>query len=146
MMQEATTWDWRQIHPLLSTSMRIHIVFLLVACLSTVGKLAKVWRSAPPFRLSRQAGSSTYTRSLRHQSVSLKNWIGCAFIAWGISVSTSFYQLSVRLLDEKRFGSFGLLFGFLGFSRTLTMTLLVVLFMFLVRWHITARADHLEGM
>jgi len=144
MIQESTTWDWRQLHPMLSTSMRIHALFLLVAFVVTLGKLISVWRSAPPFNLSRQSGNAAYKRSLCRQSVSLKNWIGCILLTWGLSTSTSLYGFVVRLLDEKTPGSFQVLIGLLGFSTALTQTLLVLFFIFLVRWHMIRRAEALS--
>ena len=145
MIQESTTWDWRQIHPMLSTSMRIHALFLLVAFFVTLGKLISVWRSALPFKLSRQSGNAAYSKSLRRQSVSLKNWIGCILLTWGLSTSTSLYEFVVRLLDEKTPGSFSVLIGLLGFSTALTQTLLVLFFIFLVRWHMIRRAEILSA-
>lgn len=145
MIQESATWDWHQIHPTLSTSMRIQVLFLLVAFFATLGKLIRVWRSAPPFRLSRQSGNAEYSRSLRRQSVSLKNWIGCILLTWGLSISTSLYEFVVRLLNEKTPGSFPFLIGLLSFSTALSQTLLVALFIFLVRWHMIRRAETLSA-
>ncbi len=73
MIQESTAWDWRQIHPMPSASRKIHALFLLVAFFVTLRKLISVRRSAPPFKLSRQSGNAAYNKSLRRQSVSLKN-------------------------------------------------------------------------
>jgi hypothetical protein len=144
MIQESTTWDWRQIHPMLSTTMRIHALFLLAAFSVTLGKLISVWRSAPPFKLSKQSGNATYGRSLHKQSASLKNWIGCILLTWGLSTSISLYEFVVKLLDDKTPGSFLFLVGLLGFSTALTQTLLVVFFIFLVRWHMNRRAETLS--
>jgi hypothetical protein len=143
MIQESTTWDWRQLHPVLSTCMRIYLLFLFVTCVVAAAKLVRAWRAALPFRLLRQAGNLTYIRSLRASSTSLKHWVGCVFIGWGICTSTSLYEFCVRLLDENRVGSFAILFAVLGFSSTLTMTLLVVLFVSLVRWHLIQRIENL---
>jgi hypothetical protein len=49
------------------------------------------------------------------------------------------------LLDEKTPGSFPVLIGLLGFSTALTQTLLVVFFIFLVRWHMIRRAEILSA-
>jgi hypothetical protein len=143
MIQEST-WDWRQMHPMLSTSMRVHCLFLVVAFCVTLGKLVGVWRSAPPFKLSRQSGNVAYSKSLRRQSVSLKNWIGCVLLAWALSTSTSLNEFAVRVLDVKTLGSSPFLIVLLSFSTALTQTLLVVLFIFLVRWHMIRRAEILS--
>ncbi len=49
----------------------------------------------------------------------------------------------MRLLDEKT--RFPVLIGVLGFSTGLTQTLLVMLFIFLVRWHMIRRAETLSA-
>jgi hypothetical protein len=142
VIQESPTWDWRQLHPVLSTSMRIYLLFLLLTRVVTTAKLVRAWRAAPPFRLVRQAGNPNYIRSLRASSTSLKHWVACVFIGWGICASTSIYEFCVKLLDEKQIGSFAIFFAVLGFSSTLTMTLLVVLFAVLVRWHLIQRIEN----
>jgi hypothetical protein len=143
MIQESTTWDWRQLHPVLSTSMRIYLLFLLLTCVVTTATLVRAWRAAPPFRLLRHAGNPTYIRSLRASSTSLKHWVTCVFIGWGICASTNVYEFCVKLLDERQIGSFAILLAVLGFSSNLTMTLLVVLFAVLVRWHLLQRIEYL---
>ena len=142
MIQESTRWDWRQL-PVLSSSMRIYLLFLFVIVIVTATKLLRAWRTAPPFRLSRQAGNPTYIRSLRASSTSLKHWAAFVFLGWGICTCTSVHEFCVRLLDENRVGSFVILLAVLGFASTLTMTLLVVLFMLLVRWHLIQRIENL---
>lgn len=145
MIQEATTWDLRQLQPVLSTTTRIYLLFLFVTCVVTVAKLVRTWRSAPPFQLLRQVGNAAYIRSLRVASARLERWVSLVFIGFGICASTGVYELCVRLLDEKQFGSFAILFAVLGFSSTLTLTLLVVLFLVLVRWHLIQRIEKLGG-
>jgi hypothetical protein len=51
-----------------------------------------------------------------------------------------------RLLDSKSAGSFLILFVIQDFSTTLTMALLVVLFLHLVRWHMQKRIERLRHM
>jgi len=65
-------------------------------------------------------------------------------LTWELSTSTSLYGFVVRLLDEKTPGSFQVLIGLLGFSTALTQTLLVLFFIFLVRWHMIRRAEALS--
>ena len=54
MLQEPATWDLRHITRESSTSTKIHMLILLVVCVVTAVKLIRVWRTAPPFRLSRR--------------------------------------------------------------------------------------------
>jgi len=82
-------------------------------------------------------------RSPRASSTSLNQWVGCVFIGLGVCASTSIYECCVRLLDENRVGSFATIFAVLGLFRTLTMTLLVLLFLVLVRWPLIKQIEYL---
>jgi len=57
----------------------------------------------------------------------------------------SLYDVCDRLLDEKRIGSFVILFVIEDFSSAFSMALLVVLFLFLARWHMLRRIEHLRN-
>lgn len=129
-----------------STSMKVYIVFLFVVCIVAMVKLIRVWRAAPPFRLSRQSGSPGYLRLLETSSISLKHWMVSTFLSWGILTSIGVYDVRDRFLDDKRIGSMVILFVIEDFSKALTMALLVVLILFLVRWHVVRRIDSLRGV
>lgn len=131
MLQESTSWDWRQLHPLLSTTRRVYLWFLFAPSIVTCVKLIRAWTPAPPFSLPRQDGNLAFVRMLQSLSASLKLWIGCVLIGWGVSASTSLFELTVKLLEEKQIRSFAILFPLLGFSTTLTGALGGVLFMFM---------------
>lgn len=145
MVQEPVTWDLRSLTRTPSTSMEIYILFLFLVCIVTSVNLVRVWRAAP-FRLSRQAGSPAYLELLETSSSSLKQWIGSTFLGWGIFASISLTDVCRRLLDYKRIGSSVILFTIQDFSTALTMALLVVLFLFVVRWHMLKRIEHLRHM
>lgn len=146
MFQEPVTWDLRSLTRTPSTSMEIYILFLFLVCIFTSVKLVRVWRAAPPFRLPRQAGSPAYLELLETSSSSLKQWIESTFLGWGIFASISLTDVCSRLLDYKRIGSSVILFTIQDFSTALTMALLAVLFLFVVRWHMLKRIEHLRHM
>jgi hypothetical protein len=127
-----------------STIMEIYMLFLFLACIVTSVKLVRIWRAVPPFRLRRQASSPAYVELLESSSSSLKQWLGSTFLAWGIFASITLTDVCSRLLYDKRIGSSLLLFIIPDFSTTLTMALLVALFVFLVRWHMLKRIEHLR--
>jgi hypothetical protein len=129
-----------------SNGLMIYILFLFLVCIVTSVKLVRVWRAAPPFRLSRQASSPAYLELLETSSRSLKQWIGSTFLGWGIFASISLTDVCSRLLDDKKIGSFVILFVIQDYSTALTMALLVVLFLFLVQWHMLKRIEHLRHM
>jgi len=143
MLQESMDWDPRYIEGELSTSMKIYILFLFVVCVVTSVRLIRVWRAARPFRLSRQAGNPAYLRLLQASGASLKQWIGFTFLTWGVVASVGLHDFCEGLLGEKRTARALILLTIQDFSTTLTMTLLVVLFSFLVRWHMISRIEHL---
>jgi hypothetical protein len=126
--------------------MEIYMLFLFLACIVTCVKLFRIWRAAPPFRLHRRARSPAYLELLESSSSSLKQWLGSTFLAWGIFASITLTNVCSRLLDDKRIGSSLLLFIIPDFSTTLTMALLVALFLFLVRWHMLKRIEHVRHM
>ena len=68
------------------------------------------------------------------------------FLSWGILTSIGVYDVCDRFLDDKRIGSMVILFVIEDFSKALTMALLVVLILFLVRWHVVRRIDSLRGV
>jgi hypothetical protein len=146
MLQESGTWDLRYVDRGPSISMKIYVLFLLVVCIVTSVRLIRIWRAAPPFGLSRQAGNPTYLRLLQASSTSLKQWIGLTFLTLGIFVSVSLHDFCNGLLAEKRTGHDVILFAIQDFSTTLTMALLVVLFLFLARWHMLERIERLRHL
>src|SRR5579864_6953357 len=124
MFQETTTWDLRDMHPAPSAGMKLYMLFLLVACVIAGAKLLRAWRGAPPFRSARQANNPTYVDGLRTASISLKHWIGCIFLVWGIYASVHFYDACAGLLLQKTVGSSAIYFVAQDFAVTSTMTLL----------------------
>src|ERR1700687_5166441 len=146
MVQESSTWDLRQLTGRPSTSEEIYILFLLLVCIVTSVKLVRIWRAAPPFRLSRQASSSGYLVLLETSSSSLKQWIGSTFLGWGIFASISLTEVCNRLFDNQRIENSMILLIIRDFSTALPMALLVVIFSFLVRWHMLKRIEHLRHM
>lgn len=145
MLQETTTWDLRDVHPSPSAGMKLYMLFLLVACVIAGAKLLKAWRGAPPFRSTRQANNPTYVDSLRAANISLKLWIGCIFLVWGVYASVHFYDVCAGLLLQKTVGGSAIFFVVQDFAAALTMTLLVALYLFLVRWYLVKRAERLRS-
>jgi hypothetical protein len=147
MLQESTSgaWDLRTIYAEPSGSTKIYVLFVFVVFIVTSIKLMKVWRAAPPFRLSRRAQNPIFLEFLQRSATSLKQWIGFTFIGWGIYASMSLYHLCNELLALKSLAGFIVLYDIGEFVTGLTMALLVVLFAFLARWHIVKRIERLSN-
>src|SRR5215469_523149 len=139
MLQETSTWDLRSLSPPFLPGGGLYLLFLFAACLSATAKLVKLWRAAPPFRLERQEKNPAYLQMLEVTSGSLRQWTICTFLAWGLLASVGLYDFCNRLLGENAVRRFEILFAIEGFSTALTMALLMMLFLFLLRWHILRR-------
>ena len=143
MPKESLTFDYQHLIREPSTSFKLYVLFLLVACVMTGSKLIRVWVAAPPFRLSRRANSPEYLGLLRRSSRSLKQWIGFVFLSYGILFSTSLYDVCNRLLGDNRWGSAVILLVIEDYAAGLSMALCVVVFVFLARWHMLKRVERL---
>jgi hypothetical protein len=143
MLQESVGWDPQNLIREPSTSFKIYLLFLILVCGATIIKLARIWRAAPPFRPSRRANDPVYLKLLRTSSRSLSQWIGCTFLGWGILTSTTLYDVCNGMMNEKTTGRVVILLVIRDFSTALSMVLWVALFVFLVRWHVVARIEHL---
>jgi hypothetical protein len=137
MIQESVSWDSQNLIREPSIRFQVYLLFLIVVCGTTIMKLARIWWTAPPFSSSRRASDPVYLKLLRTSSRSLSQWIGCTFLAWGILVSTTLYELSSGMMNEKVTGRLIILLEIRDFSTALCMAL----FVFLVRWHVLARID-----
>lgn len=144
MLQETTTWDLNRMIRGPSVGMRAYMLVLFIICAVTSIKLIRVWRVSPPFRLSRLANRPEYLQLLQASTRSLTQWIGLTFLSWGIFASVSLYDICDGLLNEKRIGSFIVLIIIEDFSSAFSMSLLLVLFLFVVRWHMLKRTELLN--
>jgi hypothetical protein len=146
MLQEsaATSWDIRTICYAPSTKLKLYVLFLLVVCIVTSIKLARLWIAAPPFRLSRQAHNPAYLQKLESAKDSLRQWMAVTLLVWGIFTCVSVYDVCNRLLDQKAFGGLLLISLVADFSTALVVCLVVVLYSLLVRWHLIKRIERLH--
>jgi hypothetical protein len=142
MLQESVGWQPIIREP--STNFTIYILFLIVVCVATIVRLARVWVGAPPFRLSRQEKNRDYLRLLQVSVNSLSHWIGCTFLAYAILDCASVGGICRGMQDEKLTPWAALLIVIPEFSMALSMALWVVLFVFLVRWHVSSRISSLR--
>jgi hypothetical protein len=143
--EDSPGWDPRYTYREPSTALKLYLLFLGIVCFVCFAKLIQIWRIAPPFALSRRIVDGNYSRRLKRLSKSLQQWIGLTFLGWGLWMSTSIYDVSGRLLEQKRIGGADIAFVSWDYSVILTMALSVVLFLFVSRWHMLNRIDWLES-
>jgi len=148
MLQESTstTWDLRTIGPEPSIGLKIYLLFLLGVCIVSIIKLVRVWRLAPPFRASRHRDNPAYPSLLRSLVASLRQWVSCTFLGWGIFASIRLSDVCGGLLYEKSVGSLFVVYLVREFSTSLTLTLLVVLLPFLIQWYVSRRMEYLHNL
>lgn len=121
------------------------MLFLLVTVIVTTTRLVRLWLAAPPFWLSRQANNPNYLQRLRTKRASIKQWMICALLAWGFVASVELFQASDRLLETKSLGAFSILLAIRNFAVDLELASFVILFLFLVQWHLFKRVERLSG-
>ena len=145
MLQESGAFDLRTMTHRPSTTMEIYTFFLVFAFVTTAVKLVRVWRIAMPFRLSRQPSNLAFLQMLERSAESLKQWIGCTLIGWGILTSLSVSDMCNHLIFDRKIEWFAIVPATLDLSVALTAALVVVLSSFLARWHMLKRIEYLRG-
>jgi hypothetical protein len=120
------------------------LFFLIAAVIVASIKLIKIWHIAPPFRLLRQANDPTFRRLLERSADSLKHWTWCTIVVLGIVLANGLQAACGALLNEAAPARASILFAIEDLSSALNMALLVVLFLFLIRWHVLTRIKHLS--
>jgi hypothetical protein len=128
-----------------SLSFKLYVFFLIAACVVASIRLIKVWRIAPPFKHSRQANNPVLLGMLQALIDSLKQWIWCTIFVTLILVVTGLHGVCAALLNEGVPARAGILFAIEDFSTALSMALLVVLFLFLTRWHLLTRIKQISN-
>lgn len=144
MLQESTTWDLHRMIREPSISIDVYMLFLFTIGVITSRKLIRIWKIALPFRPPDSVDVPNYLQILKTSTSSLTQWINLTFLCWGIFAAESLYKVCDRLLDENRIGKLVVLFIIEDFSAAFTMTLLVVLFVFVARWHVLKRIENLQ--
>jgi len=145
MQQGTVGWDLRDLLVEPSTSFKLYMLFLLVICVVAVTHLVKVLRVYPFFRPSRQSDNSVAMVRLTASSTSLRLWMGCTWLVWGIFMSTNVHTVCDHLLDESHLGIAVFLLIIRDYSTNLSITLAVVSMLYLVQWGALKGIERLRG-
>lgn len=143
MIDTPLTWDYRRMWDGPSPYLWLYLLFLLLACIVAIAKLLRVWRVAPPFKLSTVTDRSAYARTLRASASSLQRWIGATFFSWAILVSFNVINVGQRILEQREPWGASVLIVIMSYSEALSGALLVALLLYLIRWHILKRIEYL---
>lgn len=144
MLQESVAWDPQNMVVEPSIESKIYVLFLVAVCGVTIVKLIQIWRAALSSRFSSQTNNLGYLKLLRSSHRSLAHWIWCTLLGWAILSSITLYDFCNGMLNEKVTGRIVVLLWIRELSTSLSMALCVVLFVFLIRWHIAARIERLS--
>jgi hypothetical protein len=125
--------------------MEAYTLFLIIPFVSTLAKLVRVSRLAPPFKLSRQTINPALPGILESSANSLKQWIGCTFLAWGMLLAYSASNLCSHFLYDKGPDRLVVASVTQDVSAALMSALLVILSSFLSRWHMMKRIERLRS-
>ena len=126
-----------------TTTFKLYVLFLVIVCIVTCIKLIKVWIAVPPFRASPKTANPEYSALLRRSSRSLKQWIGSVILSYALLFSTSLYGVCRDVLNDNRVGGAALFLVIEDYAAALSMAILVILMVFLVRWHLVRRIERL---
>jgi len=143
MLQESTTveWDPVYVHRDPGVAFKFYIFLLLAGCLATVFNLFRVWRSVLPFTSRRPLALTGYFLLLQVSANRLKRWIGLILLASGLATLISVYDICSGMLEEKSTRLAAMVPMIQDLAAMLSVGLLVVLFIYLARWHILIRIE-----
>jgi hypothetical protein len=145
MPQNDSSIGWDPIYVTRSPGTLVEILTLisLIALVILLMRLIRLWITAPPFRLSRQAYSPNYLESLQTLCTSTKHWIGFMLMAWGFVTCTQLTQSCNRLLESKAMGGAALVFAIRDVSISFSLGLFAAFLLFLAQWHLHLRIQYL---
>jgi hypothetical protein len=145
MQDDTIGWDPISVYPAdPPLAIRIYALVLIVALIATVVRLATLWMAAPPFRLSRQVNIPAYLGALQTSRNYLKQWMACVLLGWGIIVTDSLHRVCAHWLESKVTPTYELLLTTYRLCQFLTGALMVMIFIFLVQWHVLTRIETLK--
>jgi hypothetical protein len=141
--EDAIGWDPTLVPPRPSIASSIYLLFLFLTVIATIVRLVTIRKALLPPRA--RANPAVYLKQLQPFQSTLKQWIGCALLGWGIIATNGIYQASSHLLYAKAVGTATLFSAIAGFTPFLVIGLYVVLFLFLVRWYVLSRIQYITN-
>ena len=141
MLQVQATWDLESITPTMGL-MKLHILFLFITCIVAVVKLMRIWPAVRPFAKLPIEQQSSALPLLHTTASSLGRWIGLTFLTWGIATSVTIVNFCQRIQTWKELSVWGgTVLQVSELLVTLTFALVVVTFLYLIRWRILNRIE-----
>jgi len=145
MHDSASTWDLRSIPHESTSAERALVFFFLIAVAVAAANLIRIWRMAPPFLVSRQAGNQSFLRQLRQSTRSTSQWMELTLLFYCLLIRFDLYHECSALLAPGRILAIDVVYLLQNVLVLLEMGLLLMLLLFLVRWHFFSRIESVKS-
>ena len=144
MFQE-TESGWVTGYTRLYVQFKLYFLFLFVAIIVGVVRIVKLWIAAPPFRLARQRNNPSYLRLLEASCRSTMQWIGLVALGWALAVSQEIARFGIYADERTRTGWSLILSTIRDLGSLTELATSMLLFLFLLQWHMRNRMYYLRG-
>ena len=146
MFQEtAVTWDLVEEPSPLSTSEMVYVVLLIVAIVLASVRLVRAWKTALPFRFSREKASRAYLCALRQSALRTKMWMYFAILSWPLLLAFRLIHDLDGLLSSHTVSPTLVFSEFKEIVQLSVIFLFPAFILFLAWWHLQRRAESLES-
>jgi hypothetical protein len=120
---------------------KIFLLFLFVTCVWTAVKVARIWFRVPPFFARGQSSPDpNHLKVLQRSASSIKRWGGLVLLGWALIASMTVAR-TLSELPRLTIGASTVLSVVADLSASLSATLCVSLFLYLIWWHLVARIE-----
>lgn len=141
-MQDQFRLDPQTVNAPLSIGAKLYILLLFASCVAAIIKLFRIWRVALPFKFSRKQISAAYLRQLQASALSIRQWMGFTLITWAVLASFRLTEICRYVLYARAVPHTDVIMSDLVENATyLSMALLVVAFLYIIRWHLLTRGE-----
>ena len=144
MLQEGTAVTWDSKYTCYGpprVAEKLLVLFLLATSVVALTKLVRTWIALPPFaKLSVDRVQSALPK-LERTAVSLRRWLVLTLLAWALVTSVTIVNSCQTMLTWEKLSGWQTLHQISELSMTLTFALVVVTFLYLIRWYILNRIE-----
>jgi hypothetical protein len=144
MLQQGTgvTWDFNQIGYASYVPVRLFVLYLFATCVMALTKLVRTWVALPPLAKPSVDRLQSALPMLERTAVSLRRWLVLTVLAWGMATSFTIVSFCQRMLTwEVSLRWLITLSHVAQLSVTLTFALVVIAFLYVIRWYLLNRIE-----
>jgi len=145
MQDSGTTWDFRSIPHESTSAEKVLVFFFLATVIVATVKLIKIWRIAPPFLASQQAGNQTFARQLQDSARSLSEWMKLTLLFYPLLICFDLYHECSGLLYSRSLLASDVVRLIEDASVLFEQGFLLALLLFSIRWHFLKRLADIKN-